>query len=189
MFKWIIFVFCLLSFSAESKTLFFGDSLTYVIGNAYKKHNNDTDVVYNVGFSFISNHEYMFNYIDNSNLNKYDKLFIVFGTNDFIHSGDVDNYSVLSILFISRILHHNKNIEITWILPPIVKNDRKNELIQHTKTAIKKGMKPIGIRTIDPDIVFGGDYREKVDNKAIRTADGVHITNYGADLIVDLIRD
>ncbi|EGY9079815.1 hypothetical protein JI643_003857, partial [Salmonella enterica] len=94
----------------------------------------------------------------------------------------------LSVLFISRILHHNKNIEITWILPPTVKNDRKNELIQHTKTAIKKGMKPIGIRTIDPDTVFGGDYREKVDNKAIRTADGVHITNYGADLIVDLIR-
>ncbi|EGD1138989.1 hypothetical protein IAV22_004412 [Salmonella enterica] len=26
-------------------------------------------------------------------------------------------------------------------------------------------------------------------HKAIRTADGVHITNYGADLIVDLIRD
>lgn len=60
-------------------------------------------------------------------------------------------------------------------------------LVSFVQTGIKKGMKSIGIRTIDPDIVSGGDYREKVDNKAIRTADGVHITNYGADLIVDLI--
>lgn len=142
LFKCCVIVLLSISLPIYAKTLFFGDSLTYVIGNAYKKHNSDTDV---------------------------------------------DNYSVLSILFISRILHHNKNIEITWILPPTVKNDRKNELIQHTKTAIKKGMKPIGIRAVDPDVVFGRDYREKVDNKVIRTADGVHITNYGADLIVDLI--
>lgn len=47
--------------------------------------------------SFLSNHEYMFNFIDNSQLKKYDKLFIFFETNDFIHGGDMDNYSALSV--------------------------------------------------------------------------------------------
>ncbi|NIH07065.1 SGNH/GDSL hydrolase family protein [Providencia rettgeri] len=183
----LFFSILIFSFPALSKVLFFGDSLTYVIGNEYKKNNTNTDIIYNVGFSFISNHEYMFDYIESSNLKKYDKIFIVFGTNDFINEKDINNYSVLCFLFINRILHYNANLEITWILPPTIKDTRKNILLGNTKIAIKNSMNAAGIKIIDPDIVFGVDYRQKIGNKAIRTADGVHITNYGANLIVNFI--
>lgn len=66
LFECCVIVLLSLSLPIYAKTLFFGDSLTFVIGKEYKKHNKDTDVIYNEGFSFLSNHEYMFNFIDNS---------------------------------------------------------------------------------------------------------------------------
>ncbi|MCS6721212.1 hypothetical protein NOM68_06505 [Proteus mirabilis] len=176
------------SISVYAKTLFFGDSLTYVIGNEYKNKYDNTDIVFNVGFSFRVNHEFMFNTIDETDLTQYDTIYIVFGTNDFINKSDIDNYSILTTLFVTRILNNNNKINIIWILPPTLKDFGKNNLVSNTRTSIKNSLDAIGIRYIDINSIFGSDYNDSINNKKIRTKDGVHITNYGAKLIIDNLR-
>ncbi|MCS6741683.1 hypothetical protein NOM94_17720, partial [Acinetobacter baumannii] len=134
------------SISVYAKTLFFGDSLTYVIGNEYKNKYDNTDIVFNVGFSFRVNHEFMFNTIDETDLTQYDTIYIVFGTNDFINKSDIDNYSILTTLFVTRILNNNNKINIIWILPPTLKDFGKNNLVSNTRTSIKNSLDAIGIR-------------------------------------------
>ncbi|EMO4164836.1 SGNH/GDSL hydrolase family protein [Morganella morganii] len=187
--KRIIFIIVITFFPiiTNAKTLFFGDSLTYVIGNEYKRKIHDTDIIYNVGFSFRVNHEFMFNSIDTIDLKQYDNLYIVFGTNDFINQSDIDNYSILTVLFISRVLNNNKDINIVWILPPTLKNETNNTLVGNTRKSIMKSLNTIGVSYFDINSIFGIEYQSFIGDKKIRTNDGVHITNYGARLIVDYL--
>lgn len=181
----LIFIF--VSFSISAKTLFFGDSLTYVIGQEFKRNNPDTDIIYNVGFSFRVNHEFMFNTIDETDLIKYETIYIVFGTNDFIQKGDIDNYSILTALFISRILNNNNKINIVWILPPTLKNSKHNILVSNTRESIKRSLIALEVRFLNVNDIFGNEFNYMLNNKEIRTKDGIHITNYGAKLIVEYL--
>ncbi|QHA72598.1 hypothetical protein WMR86_20090 (plasmid) [Proteus vulgaris] len=177
----------LTSIAVNAKTLFFGDSLTYVIGHEYKNRFPDTDIVFNVGFSFRVNHEFMFNTIDNTNLTQYDSIYIVFGTNDFINKSDIDNYSILTAIFINRILSNNSNINIVWILPPTLKNSKHNYLVSNTRESIKRSLTALGVKFFNVNDIFGNEFNYKLNNKQIRTNDGIHITNYGAGLIIDYL--
>lgn len=188
--KRIIFIIIITFFPiiTSAKTLFFGDSLTYVIGNEYKRKFHDTDIIYNVGFSFRVNHEFMFNAIDTIDLNQYDNLYIVFGTNDFINKSDIDNYSILTVLFISRVLNNNNDINIVWVLPPTLKNKSNNTLVNNTRESIMKALNTIGVSYFDINSIFGIEYQSFIGDKKIRTNDGIHITNYGARLIVNELK-
>lgn len=65
-------------FSAISKTLFLGDSLTGTMGVVYKeKINRDTDIEYVVGSGLENKKINWIKKIKNKNLNKYNKSLLV----------------------------------------------------------------------------------------------------------------
>lgn len=171
-----------ISFSAISKTLFFGDSLTGTVGVVYKqKINNDTDVIYTVGSGLENKKVDWIDKMKNTDLNQYDKVIISIGTNDYYISNN-ENYGnkIRNLIFIIK----KSNIKnIIWLLPPPVENTNINKGINNVRDIIIESSNKNGFRVADPRKIIGNNYIEYFNGKQIRTKDGIHYTMKGAELI------
>ncbi|WP_340617388.1 SGNH/GDSL hydrolase family protein [Xenorhabdus entomophaga] len=171
----------------NSKPLFIGDSLTYPLAISYKKIAPiDAKFLESTGLNSQTLLDWQ-NYINEIDLRSYDTIYIVLGTNDHIQKKDIHTYQLKIENFIKKIKQQNKNI--VWVLPPTLENNQKNTLLNNTRTAIKAAANNQGIATIDMRKLLGMKYSEKIQGITVRTADGIHITAQGADLVVsELVR-
>ena len=176
------------SVSSYGETLLIGDSLMGTISESYKKINNSESI--NIHFivgSGLENKKYdWFNYVKNTNLSKFDKIIISFGTNDFGISNE-SLYAKKVKYFIKLIKDKNKNVEIIWVGPPVVKNQNINAGINKVRHIIYKITKEDNIKFTDVRKSIGYDFVQYNKNEKIRTNDGIHYTLLAGDLIVKQI--
>ncbi|EBR0130697.1 SGNH/GDSL hydrolase family protein, partial [Salmonella enterica subsp. enterica serovar Ajiobo] len=78
----------------------------------------------------------------------------------------------------------NENALITWILPPVMKDERKEKSLRLTRIAINRACNATNAICFDPAVVIGSEYREGAGGVMVRSGDGIHFTKKGADLIV-----
>lgn len=184
----ILFVTLLIIIStfANAKTLFVGDSLTQGIGDNYKIKHIDTDLNYVIGSGIENKKIDWIKRINDIDINEYDNIIISIGTNDWGMYNEKD-YSKKIENFINVINNKKNNIKIIWILPPTIKNRKINNGVLKVKRVITNKLSEHNIIFIDPNNIWGEKYRESIQNKKIRTNDGIHYTNYGAELIANEI--
>lgn len=184
----ILFVTLLIIIStfANAKTLFVGDSLTQGIGDNYKIKHIDTDLNYVIGSGIENKRIDWIKRINDIDINEYDNIIISIGTNDWGLYNEKD-YSQKIENFIKIINKKKNNIKIIWILPPTIKNRKINNGVLKVKRVITNKLSEHNIIFIDPNNIWGEKYRESIQNKKIRTNDGIHYTNYGAELIANEI--
>lgn len=164
-----------------AKPIFIGDSLTYGVAVSYSKI-NIVDARYLVGSGLTNSSKFdWIHYIDNLDIKKYDTIYIFLGTNDFINKSEITVYSNKVSTLIEKIKRQNQNV--VWVLPPTLKDERKNLLLNNTRYAIKSVLYTMNVRYIDMRNVLGNTYTDEIEGKKVRTPDGVHITKYGSDLI------
>lgn len=179
---------------AISKTLFIGDSLTGVISNEYiKLHPSErVDVDYIVGSGLEIKKTDWFQRILNKNLSQYSKIFISFGTNDFINvrtpknSDWETNYIIKSGEFIN-IIRNKSNALVLWIAPPVVNNSEIDWKISVVRNAILYSSRNSGFDCLDVRTLLGDDYQQFHNGVKIRTDDGIHYTNQGGLIIAKSI--
>lgn len=182
--KKIIYLFFVMfiPFLAISKTLFFGDSLTGTVGVAYKQNfDRDTDVVYVVGSGLENKKVDWIKKIKHEDLNKYNKVIISIGTNDYFIS-NTEKYEKKISNLISEIKKSNIK-EVIWVLPPPVKNIKINNGINKVRNVIIDSSGINGYKVIDPRYIIGNNYVLYLNGQQIRTKDGIHYTMKGAELI------
>ncbi|CEE91895.1 SGNH/GDSL hydrolase family protein [Xenorhabdus koppenhoeferi] len=190
----IKFIFLLLFFSSSGfcKALLLGDSLTYIYGEAYKSIiSKDADVVYKVGSGLLNRSKYdWFSAVESVNFDKYDLVIVSIGTNDFNREITSVNYSRSIFELIGRIRNKNKNARIIWISPPFLKNKEHDILLSNTRYIVRSTLNQLGVIYFDitKDAVLGERYSDILDGKKIRTSDGIHITKYGANLVVEHLK-
>ncbi|EOG1985267.1 MULTISPECIES: DUF459 domain-containing protein [Proteus] len=169
----------------QCKPLFIGDSLTYELAMSYKERAPvDAKFLESTGLQSTKLLHWQ-NYIQKINFQQYDTVYIVLGTNDLIHQSDVQAYQQKAMRFINVIKSKNKNI--VWLLPPTLKNEKKNALLNNTRLAIKNAAYQEGIRTLDMRNALGSDYRAIINGIQVRTNDGIHITKNGADSVIETL--
>lgn len=174
-------------FSAISKTLFFGDSLTGTMGKVYQqKIDSDTDVVYVVGSGLENKKVDWIKKIKHEDLKKYNKIIISIGTNDYFISNKGRYENKISDL-ISEIKKSDIK-EIIWILPPPVENLKINKGINNVRNIIINSSNKNSYRVIDPRSIIGNNYVLYLNDQQIRTKDGIHYTIKGAELIARKIK-
>lgn len=168
------------------KPIFLGDSLTYQLATSYKNI-APVDAQYLVG-SGLSNNQKLdwIEYIQTVDVQRYDTVYIVLGTNDFIQTNEISGYMYKASMFIKEIKKKNNNI--IWLIPPTLQDSTKNELLQNTRAAIYKASTQEKIKILDMRESLGMRYTKIIDGVQIRTDDGIHITKKGADYIVSQIR-
>lgn len=165
-----------------SKPLFIGDSLTCALAESYRK-------IAPVDAKFLESTGLQSNdlldwpqYVRQSDFSGYDTVYIVLGTNDLIAERDIPSYTQKARRFIRVVKAQNRNI--VWLLPPTLQDPAKNARLTHTRKAIQIAARSERIRTADMRHASGNTYRDTVNGVKVRTADGIHITSHGADLIV-----
>ncbi|PHM72175.1 SGNH/GDSL hydrolase family protein [Xenorhabdus sp. KJ12.1] len=176
--------FLSMTLSTHAKPIFLGDSITYQIVNSYKKH-RPVDAEYLVGSGL--NNQFNFSWIEYAktlDVSRYECVYLLLGTNDFIENNEIVNYRNKAIDLIREL--KKKNRDIIWILPPTIRNERKNFLLNNTREAIKLAAVTEQITTIDMRETFGQHYMDSLNGRAIRTNDGIHITEYGADVFTQI---
>lgn len=176
-----------LPFIGQCKPLFIGDSLTYELAMSYKKIAPvDAKFLESTGLQSkqILNWQ---DYTQNIDFSLYDTVYIVLGTNDFIQKSEIPDYQNKASAFIRAIKKENSNI--IWLLPPTLKNPTKNALLNNTRQAIQRASHKENIQTLDMRKPLGGTYKASVNGVHARTQDGVHITEKGADLVINLLME
>nr|WP_283092836.1 hypothetical protein [Providencia rettgeri] len=127
-------------------------------------------------------------YTQNIDFSLYDTVYIVLGTNDLISKADISEYQQKANIFIQTI--KKQNGQIVWLLPPTLKNTEKNNLLSNTRTAICEAARKNKIKTMDTRVSLGYQYSEFINGVKVRTPDGIHITQNGADNVIkDLINE
>nr|WP_272517448.1 MULTISPECIES: GDSL-type esterase/lipase family protein [unclassified Providencia] len=166
-------------------SLFIGDSLTYQLALSYQKQ-LPVNARYLEGTGLYSTKLFDWSkYIRKINFGQYDKIYIVFGTNDLISKNEIYVYREKVQQFIRIIKQYNSNI--VWVLPPTLQNKRKNALLKNTRIAIITAVYNENITMIDMQEILGTHYNDNINGIKVRTTDGVHITKEGADLIINFI--
>lgn len=185
--NFFLFVLITIPLAGNSKPLFIGDSLTYPLAVSYKKHAPvDAKFLESTGLNSLKLLDWN-RYISEISFRNYDTIYIVLGTNDHIQKNDMRSYQLKTEKFIKKI--KSQNTRIVWVLPPTLKNHHKNTLLNNTREAIRAAANNQGIAIVDMRKSLGAVYSDKVRGVTIRTADGIHITGHGADLIVnELVR-
>ncbi len=189
-----LFSFFFFLFSADGfcKTLLLGDSLTYVYGEAYKSSiNKDADVFYQVGSGLLNRNKYdWFSAVESINFDEYDLVIISIGTNDFNRDVNSVDYSRSIFELIGRIKNKNSDTKIIWISPPFLKNEEHEILLSNTRHIVKNTLCQLGVMYSDitRDAVLGEKYTGVLNGKKIRANDGIHITKYGASLVVEHLK-
>lgn len=168
------------SFSSElysnKETILIGDSLTYT----YQQCTNDMKMYYKVGTGI----HYWNKKIKEIDLNNVSTVIVSIGTNDMIPSSYKGKYSSEVNKFTNYL--NEKDIEVVWLLPVSLRDPKKNNLIRNTREAILSSTNIS--RFIHVEDILSDPFKMKDEtNRKIRTADGIHITKYGAcKVILDL---
>lgn len=187
--RWVnlpLLLFLTLPIIGQCKPLFIGDSLTYELAMSYKKIAPvDAKFLESTGLQSkqILNWQ---DYTQNIDFSLYDTVYIVLGTNDLISKADIPEYQQKANRFIQAI--KKQNGRIVWLLPPPLKNTEKNNLLSNTRTAICEAARKNKIKTMDTRVSLGYQYSEFINGVKVRTPDGIHITQNGADLIINYLR-
>ncbi|MCP9269165.1 GDSL-type esterase/lipase family protein [Xenorhabdus sp. XENO-1] len=179
-----LLLFCLNSYS---KPLFLGDSLTYQISYSYNKI-SPLSALYMSGSGLSSNRIINWrNYVRKINYSHYDSIYVMLGTNDFISERQKESYYFKVIYFIRELKIHSNNKPIIWLLPPPLADKNKNQLLKNTRNVIINACLNENVFMIDTRHALGMGYTEKFNGIPIRTNDGIHITEHGADRVVGLL--
>lgn len=175
----------LMPFSISAKVLVIGDSLAYPIAVSFKK------VMPTDGYFLEStglNDQLSLNwseYIQTLDLKKYSNVIISLGANDGITKNEIDNYQQKAINVIKAIQGLNESASITWVLPPALKDSKKENAVSNVRGALNLACNASGIACFNPSMVIGSEFAMSVNGIPVRTKDGIHYTQQGADLIVN----
>ncbi|PHM59484.1 GDSL-type esterase/lipase family protein [Xenorhabdus ishibashii] len=176
---------CTIPLFGDAKPLFMGDSLTYQLAMSYKERAPvDAKFLESTGLQSTKLLHWQ-NYIQQVSFHQYDTVYIVLGTNDLIKQADIPSYQIKAQQFIQEIKKQNKNI--VWLLPPTLKNEQKNTLLDNTRLAITQAAYQEKVRTFDMRNALGKNYTSIINGVQVRTKDGIHITKDGADIVVNAI--
>ncbi|MGJ7325251.1 GDSL-type esterase/lipase family protein [Morganella morganii] len=171
-----------LPLTGQCKPLFIGDSLTYELAMSYKKIAPvDARFLESTGLKSTKILHWQ-NYLQHMDFSRYDTVYIVLGTNDFIQKSEIPDYQNKASAFIRAIKKENSNI--IWMIPPTLKNIQKNKLLSNTREAIRQAARQNKIKTIDTRLSLGYQYTEFINGMKVRTSDGIHITENGADNVI-----
>lgn len=175
----------LISFSVSAKVLVIGDSLAYPIAESFKK------VMPTDGYFLEStglNEQLSLNwndYINGLDLSDYSNVIISLGANDGISEKEIDNYQQKAVNVIKSIQGLNESASITWVLPPALKDSKKENSVSKVREALNLACNASGITCFDPAVVIGSEFVMSVNGVPVRAKDGIHYTSKGADLIVN----
>lgn len=166
----------------QCKPLFIGDSLIYELAMSYKKIAPvDAKFLESTGLQSKQILSWQ-DYTQNIDFSLYDTVYIVLGTNDLISKADIPEYQQKASVFIQTIKKQNR--QIVWLLPPTLKNKEKNNLLSNTRIAICEAARKNKIKTMDTRVSLGYQYSEFINGVKVRTSDGIHITENGADNVI-----
>lgn len=175
----------LMPFSISAKVLVIGDSLAYPIAESFK------DIMPTDGYFLENtglNEQLSLNWIEYTqtlDLKNYSSIIISLGANDGITKKEIDNYQQKAVNVIKTIQANNEVALITWVLPPVLKDSKKEKLVANVRNALNLACNASGITCFDPVDVMGAEFAMSVNGIPVRTKDGIHYTQRGADLIVN----
>lgn len=169
----------------SAKTLLIGDSLMGTIGPSYQhiQSNEETTLKFVVGSGLENNSFNWFKAIDSINIANYNKIVISFGTNDYSISNN-EKYKNKVDKLVKQIKQENPDVEITWIGPPAVKNQKINKGIDNVRSIIEKESVAKGFNFLDVREVLGFDFMLYKNGQKIRAGDGIHYTTLAGNLVV-----
>ncbi len=172
-------------FTLSAKTLVIGDSLAYSLAESVKKIMPvDGYYLENSGLSDNSPLNWS-EYIKTIPVNNYDSVIISLGANDAISDKNIDEYQQKSLGFIKEISNLNDSALVTWVLPPVMKNQTTENGLVNVRIAINNACNASGITCLKVGDVIGDSYSDTLNGAQIRSSDGIHYTAKGADLIVN----
>lgn len=175
----------LIPFTISAKVLVIGDSLAYPIAESFKK------IMPTDGYFLEStglNEQLSLNwndYINGLDLSSYSNVIISLGANDGITPKEIDHYQKKAVNVIKSIQGLNEIASITWVLPPVLKDSKKENAVSNVRGALNLACNASGITCFDPSIVMGAEFAMSINGIPVRTKDGVHYTSQGAELIVN----
>lgn len=168
--------------AGQCKPLFMGDSLTYRLAISYQNYAAaDAHYLEGTGLKSTKRLNWL-NYTKQINFHHYDTVYIVLGTNDMISKNEISAYQKKAADLIQSV--KQQNTRIIWILPPSLKDPRKNSLLANTREAIERAAEKERILTIDMRQSLGNHFYENINGVQIRTSDGIHLTAKGADKVI-----
>lgn len=172
---------------ANAKTLIIGDSLAYSLAESFKK-TMPVDAFYleNSGLGKNSPLDWP-EYIKTIPEKNYNAVLISLGANDPISDSQIDDYQQKSLSFIKELEKLNQSALITWVMPPVMKNQDAESKMVNVRMAIDNACNASGITCFNVSNAIGGTYSEIQNGIKIRASDGIHYTSKGADLIVNSI--
>ncbi|HGM9850809.1 TPA: hypothetical protein ACQFL4_003023 [Proteus mirabilis] len=171
--------------SVSAKVLIIGDSLAYPIAESFKNFlPTDRYFLENTGL----NEQLSFNwakYIQTLDLKNYNNIIISLGANDGITKAEIDNYQQKAVNVIKIIQTGNDGALVTWVLPPVLKDSKKENAVSNVRESLNLACNASGITCFDPAVVIGTEFVMSVNGVPVRAKDGIHYTPQGADLIVN----
>ncbi|HEK1205936.1 hypothetical protein QQJ69_17760 [Proteus mirabilis] len=171
--------------SVSAKVLIIGDSLAYPIAESFKNFlPTDGYFLENTGL----NEQLSFNwakYIQTLDLKNYNNIIISLGANDGITKAEIDNYQQKAVNVIKIIQTGNDGALVTWVLPPVLKDSKKENAVSNVRESLNLACNASGITCFDPAVVIGTEFVMSVNGVPVRAKDGIHYTPQGADLIVN----
>lgn len=174
----------LIPLSLYAKVLVIGDSLAYPIAESMKTV-MPVDGLYLESTGLKNQGKLNWpDYIGSVDISGYSNIIISLGANDGITERETDSYQKKATGLIRLLSDRNENALITWILPPVMKDERKEKSLRLTRIAINRACNATNAVCFDPAAVIGSEYREEAGGVMVRSGDGIHFTKKGADLIV-----
>ncbi|HAT5579029.1 hypothetical protein [Proteus mirabilis] len=171
--------------SVSAKVLIIGDSLAYPIAESFKNFlPTDGYFLENTGL----NEQLSFNwakYIQTLDLKNYNNIIISLGANDGITKEEIDNYQQKAVNVIKIIQTGNDGALVTWVLPPVLKDSKKENAVSNVRESLNLACNASGITCFDPAVVIGTEFVMSINGVPVRAKDGIHYTPQGADLIVN----
>lgn len=175
----------LMPFTISAKVLVIGDSLAYPIAESFKK------VMPTDGYFLEStglNEQLSLNwndYINGLDLSIYDNVIISLGANDGNSEKEIDSYQQKAVMLIRQLQNANEQALITWILPPVLEDTKKEIAVSNTRKALNYACNATSVNCFDPAVVIGHEFSYQVNGIPVRSQDGIHYTAQGAELIVN----
>lgn len=158
-----------------SNILIIGDSLTPYIGYGIKEKYKTT-IKYKVSSGLINKKFYNWKKVLlSSNIEKYDKIITVLGTNDYTSV----KYTKIAKDFI-KFLHNNTNAKIYWLSCPSMKSRKLDSYIRNINLQLERACK-------EESADFINVYNDTTWNKIDRTPDGIHFTKIGGKKVANII--
>lgn len=182
--KFLITLFFVAS-SCFAKTLVIGDSLAFTIAESLKIIiPTDGFFLESTGLNDKSTLNW-FDYVEGLDLSSYNNVIISLGANDGIQSDDIDSYQQKAVMLIKHLQSVNEQALVTWVLPPVLEDDKKEVAVSNTRKALNRACNATGINCFDPAVVIGHEFSYQVNGVPVRSQDGIHYTSQGAELIVN----